>query len=128
MKYKGCIVKVLIVEDDELNQMVLSEMLNILFTDLEIEIESSAFSVLERDDLDAFDIILSDINMPKMDGMQLFSILKEERNFSKPILAITALAVDGERERILLHGFDGYIAKPIDLMDLQTTLTPYLKG
>ena len=121
-------MKVLIVDDDILNQIVLEEMLLMLFDGLDISVESSALDVLAREDLDSFDLVLSDINMPKMDGMQLYTALREDKNFTKPILAITALAVDGERERILFHGFDDYIAKPIDVSNLESTLIPYIKS
>jgi two-component system cell cycle response regulator len=61
------------------------------------------------------DLILTDILMPKMDGYQLLTQLRAVPHLAKTkIVAVTALAMVGDRERILGAGFDGYIAKPID--------------
>ena len=61
------------------------------------------------------DLILLDIHMPKMDGYEVASRLRNDpecRNI--PIVAVTALAMVGDRERLLTSGFDGYISKPIE--------------
>ena len=61
------------------------------------------------------DLILLDIHMPQMDGYEVVRRLKEHRDCGEiPIVAVTALAMVGDRERILASGFSGYIAKPID--------------
>jgi two-component system, cell cycle response regulator len=61
------------------------------------------------------DLILLDIHMPQMDGYEVVRRLREDCQFSKiPIVAVTALAMVGDREKILGSGFDGYIAKPIE--------------
>jgi two-component system cell cycle response regulator len=61
------------------------------------------------------DLILLDIHMPKMDGYEVASRLRNDPDFRKvPIVAVTALAMVGDRERLLASGFDGYISKPIE--------------
>lgn len=61
------------------------------------------------------DLILCDIHLPEMDGYQLLSKLKtDSKCCSIPIVAVTALAMVGDRDRVLRAGFDGYVAKPID--------------
>lgn len=61
------------------------------------------------------DLILLDIHMPQMDGYEVARRLKEDRDCREiPIVAVTALAMVGDREKILASGFSGYIAKPID--------------
>ena len=64
--------------------------------------------------------------MPMMDGFELHDILRKEHNFKKPIIAVTALAVSGDKERMLMHGFDDYISKPIDMNNLEDTVKKYI--
>jgi two-component system cell cycle response regulator len=62
-----------------------------------------------------FDAIVTDILMPEVDGFSLARSFKAEPKLQgKPLIAVTALAMAGDRERILSAGFDGYISKPID--------------
>jgi len=118
-------MKVLFVDDNELNRILMHDMLEILFEDMEIVICESANDVL-NEDLESFDIILSDIDMPVMNGFELYDELKNNRNFNKPIIAVTALAVKGDKERILMHGFNDYISKPIDIVFLEDTINKYI--
>jgi len=63
----------------------------------------------------ALDLILMDIHMPEMDGIQAAGILRgDPRTSAIPLVALTALAMKGDRERLMAAGFDGYIEKPID--------------
>ena len=117
-------MKILFVDDNELNRMVMEDMLEIVIDGAEVEVYESAKEVLSLD-VQSYDIILSDIDMPIMDGFTLHDILRKEHNFTKPIIAVTALAVCGDRERILMHGFDDYISKPIDINNLETTVKKY---
>ncbi|HFU74406.1 MAG TPA: response regulator [Helicobacteraceae bacterium] len=119
--------KVLIVDDDVINLMVLFEMLSIIFPNVQVTQYSSALEVLSDVNLTQYDLFLSDIDMPKMDGYELYTKLREEKHITQTVVAITALAVQGDRDRILLHGFDAYISKPIDMNDLQTILTPFIE-
>jgi two-component system, cell cycle response regulator DivK len=64
------------------------------------------------------DLILMDIQLPGMDGLQATALLKaDERTRSIPVIALTALAMKGDEERILAAGCDGYIAKPLAYKD-----------
>jgi two-component system cell cycle response regulator len=61
------------------------------------------------------DLILLDIHMPRMDGYEVARLLRKDSECSRiPIVAVTALAMVGDREKILASGFSGYIAKPLD--------------
>ena len=117
-------MKILFVDDNELNRMVMEDMLEIVLEGVTVETYDRAKDVLALE-IDSYDIILSDIDMPEMDGFSLYTALRE-RNFEKPIIAVTALAVNGDRERMLMHGFTDYISKPIDMMQLQETLQKYI--
>jgi len=62
-----------------------------------------------------FDAILSDVLMPGIDGFSLVQSFRSEPALQgKPLIAVTALAMAGDQQRILSAGFDGYISKPID--------------
>jgi two-component system, cell cycle response regulator DivK len=63
------------------------------------------------------DLILMDVQMPGMDGLEAMRILKsDERTSSIPVIALTAFAMKGDRERLLAAGFDSYIEKPVDYL------------
>jgi len=118
-------MKILFVDDNELNRMVMEDMLEIILGDAEIEVYESAQEVLELD-VNSYDVILSDIDMPVMDGFTLYNKLRDEHGFDKTIIAVTALAVSGDKERMLLHGFNDYVSKPIDMDELERVLKKYI--
>jgi len=117
--------KVLFVDDNELNRIVMEDMLEILFDEYEIETYESAEDVLALD-TSVYKIILSDIDMPKISGFELYDKLRNEHNYTNPIIAVTALAVSGDKEKMLMHGFNDYISKPVDINELETLLSKYL--
>jgi CheY-like chemotaxis protein len=75
------------------------------------------------------DIILLDMALPKMSGMEVFkNIRKDEKAKSIPVIAVTAKAMKHDKEEIASAGFDGYISKPIDAQTLIETIGTFLKG
>lgn len=69
------------------------------------------------------DLILMDIQLPGMDGLQATALLKaDEATRDIPVIALTALAMKGDEERIRAAGCDGYIAKPLDYRDFLATV------
>jgi len=121
-------MKALIVEDNEFNAIVLKDMMEILFPELEVDVHDSALHSLEIGNYEAYGVILSDIDMPGMSGFEFYTHLRETLHLSLPIIAVTALAVTGDKEKILMHGFDAYISKPIDLGELEMTLKPFIEA
>ena len=109
--------KVLIAEDNAVNRELLRELL-----------ESRGYSVSEacdgREALEAVrqtqpDILLLDIGMPILDGFALISKIREDpASATLPVLAITAYAMHGDREKIMNSGFDGYLSKPVNANSL----------
>lgn len=115
---------ILVVEDDKSNQMVIGQMLNKLGYH-NIKTASNGFEALKYLEKMSFDIILMDIQLPEMDGIDTTRIIREkERNTGKhvPIIALTAHALKGDKEKFLEQGMDGYLAKPIDSKLLKETL------
>jgi len=73
------------------------------------------------------DLVLSDILMPGIDGYELARRFKaDERLKAIPLIAVTALAMVGDRDRVLAAGFDGYISKPIDPLRFVTEIDSFL--
>ena len=69
------------------------------------------------------DLILMDIQLPGMDGLQATALLKADASTRNiPVIALTALAMKGDEERIRAAGCDGYIAKPLDYKDFLTVI------
>lgn len=105
---------ILYVEDNPDNRNLIRRVLNAEgYSVIEAVNATQAIEKLEKGGID---IILMDINMPDMDGYTLTAKIKAIETFSKiPIIAVTANAMRGDRERSLEAGCDGYIQKPIDI-------------
>jgi CheY-like chemotaxis protein len=113
--------KVLIAEDNGVNRELLRELLEI-----------RGYAVMEacngEEALDQIakvqpDILLLDLSMPVLDGFGTIERIRKNRSFrSLPVLAVTAYAMQGDREKILASGFDGYLSKPINPAALQQEL------
>ena len=73
-----------------------------------------------------YDLILMDDMMPKISGTETLKELKKILNFNTPVVALTANAIAGMKEKYLSEGFDDYISKPIDKKELERVLNKYL--
>ncbi len=115
-------MRFLLVEDEMFNLIVLEEMIKIFYPDAEIVTATNgqeAYTLLQGE---SFTLILSDINMPVMDGYGLIDKIKGELELTTRTIAVTAFAIQGDKEKILMAGFDDYISKPIDITELQRVL------
>ena len=75
------------------------------------------------------DLVLMDIQLPDIDGVEALGRLRsDERTRAVPVLALTAQAMEGDRERFLAAGFDGYLSKPVNIVDLVETVRRYGGG
>jgi signal transduction histidine kinase/CheY-like chemotaxis protein len=117
--------KVLIVDDVESNLYVASSLLAPY--GLTIETVMSGFESIEKlRKGNVYDIIFMDHMMPKMDGIETVKIIREV-GYTYPIIALTANAVAGQAKIFLENGFDGFISKPIDTYQLNSTLNKYIR-
>ena len=74
-------------------------------------------------------LVLMDIQLPDIDGLEALDRLRaDERTASVPVLALTAQAMEGDRERFLAAGFDGYLSKPVNIADFVATVKRYCEG
>ena len=105
--------RILVIEDNVANLELITYLLRAF--GYEVSTATDGSSGLERARADTYDLVLTDILMPQLDGFKLAQQFKcDSRLASTPLVAITALAMTGDREKILAAGFDGYISKPID--------------
>lgn len=116
-------LRVLIAEDNRLNQIVLREVLRALSIRSVTIVENGQLA-LEALEKAPFDLVLMDINMPVMSGDEAIRQIRASKAAfaTVPIFVVTANAMAGDRERYLQDGADDFVAKPIDLPDLQEKL------
>ena len=118
---------ILIIDDDTRNIFALTAVLKSRgFQVLSAAEMTDAFSILENNDSIA--IILMDMMMPGMDGYEAVKHIKKADGFKNiPVIAVTAQAMTGDKEKCLSAGADDYISKPVDVDALINTLKTYIK-
>ena len=118
--------KILLVEDNLQNKILVHEILVMNGHEI-IEAKNGIEAVKAAASGDPPDIVLMDIQLPEMDGVTAMRIIKsQERTKDVPVLALTASAMKGDEEKLLGYGFDGYLAKPIDIKKLIEKITDSL--
>ena len=118
--------KILLVDDNNLNLKVATKLLE-RYKATDIDCVDSGFECLDKiNNGNKYDVILLDDMMPKMSGIETFEKLKEIDNFNTPVVALTANAITGMREKYLSKGFDDYLAKPIEKNALITVMNRVL--
>ena len=129
----GSAGRVLVAEDNETNQLVTTELL--LRSGYECVVAVNGREVIERIARESFDVVLMDCQMPEMDGFEATTRLRmmetegtSARPGRTPVIALTANAVTGDRERCLDAGMDDYIPKPIDPVSMLATIAKYVAG
>jgi len=119
-------MRLLIVEDDVINQKVLSNILKISGIDITIANNGREAVNIVKESEESFDLVLMDINMPVMDGYVATQMIRLESEFDDlPIVAFTALALESEREKIFNSGMNAYLTKPINIGKLYTVFKMY---
>jgi two-component system cell cycle response regulator DivK len=119
--------RILVVEDNEKNMK--------LFRDV---LEASGYRVLEATTGEAAvelarsespALVLMDVQLPGMNGVDALARLRgDERTAAVPVIALTAQAMQGDRERFLEAGFDGYLSKPVDVVELVAAARDHCHG
>lgn len=118
--------RILIVDDSKINLKVANQILKPY--NFNVKLVESGYEALELMESQTFDLILMDIMMPKMNGVETLRRLKKMDGFDIPVVALTADAIEGMDEKYLSAGFDGYLSKPIDRYELDRTLKKFLGG
>jgi len=121
--------RVLYIDDNDDNRMLVRRILLASDYDFEFEESASGKRGIDMALANPPDLILMDISMPDMDGLTATGILRDAPHLAHvPIIALTANAMQGDKERTLDAGCDGYIRKPIDVDKLPDELMYYLRS
>ncbi|MFC1848919.1 response regulator [candidate division CSSED10-310 bacterium] len=119
--------RILLVEDNSINRQVASEILESVGIVVEEAINGDA--AVAAVESSTYDAVLMDVQMPVMDGNQATRIIRENpKNRELPIIAMTAHAMKGDREKCLEAGMNDYVTKPIDSKQLISVLARWLKA
>jgi CheY-like chemotaxis protein len=116
-------LRILLAEDNVFNQKVALGMIRRMGHD--VVIANNGLEAVELYSKNEFDLVLTDIQMPEMDGFQATGLIQEQQEKSGrkvPIIAMTAHSMAGDREKCLSGGMDDYIAKPIGRKDLEAAI------
>lgn len=117
--------KVLVVDDNTLNLKVAEKLLKDF--DLDVTLVSSGYECLDKiKDGEEYDLILMDDMMPKLSGTETLERLKTIKGFKIPVIALTANAISGMKEKYLQAGFNDYLAKPIEREELKRVFREFI--
>jgi CheY-like chemotaxis protein/anti-sigma regulatory factor (Ser/Thr protein kinase) len=119
-------VRVLLVEDDDANRTILGEFLRT--RGFEVEEAATGAEALDLAVCGPHDLVVLDIQLPGMDGFEVLARLRALPGRQPAVLALTALAMSADRERILAAGADAYLAKPAPLAALDVQIARLLTG
>src|SRR5690606_26496647 len=118
-------IQVLYIEDNSLNRRLVKKYLHNI--GLEMLEAIDGYSGVNIAKLEMPKLVLVDVNLPEIDGFEVLKLLRQETAFATiPLIALTANAMHGDRERCLDAGFDAYLAKPISRHELITALRNHL--
>jgi two-component system cell cycle response regulator DivK len=119
--------KILIVEDNQDSRELVAKVLK--NKGFEVVEAVDGEEAIQKANTEKPHLILMDISIPKIDGYEVTRRLKSQDEFTDiPIVALTAHAMKGDREKFIAVGFEGYISKPIDVREFPEQIRSYLKG
>lgn len=119
--------KLLIVEDNQDNRELAMKVLKNKGYEIIEAVDGE--EAIEKAISEKPDLILLDISLPKLDGYEVAKRLKSMKEFQDiPIVAFTAHAMKGDREKVIAEGFEGYIPKPINVREFPDQIRLYLRG
>lgn len=116
--------KVLVVDDDPLSIEYVVEMLTTCGFMAETAVNGE--EAVKKAQIEVYDLIIMDIELPGMDGVAATKIIKRKPGYEKkPVIALTAFAMKGDRERFLAEGFNEYFSKPVNVAEFMEVLKKY---
>ena len=106
--------KALIIEDDQVTRVLMRKMLEHI--DYEVDEAQNGIEGLANIEKSKYDVILLDIHMPEMDGIQMMTVVKE-RKLTLPVIVVSAYAVNEGKNKLLELGVNLFLHKPFDIKD-----------
>jgi CheY-like chemotaxis protein len=119
--------KILLVEDNPFNQLIARKFLEKWYAI--VETADNGLLALEKLTVNKYDLILMDIQMPEMDGIETTKAIRKHRDISLqqiPIIALTAVAMENDKEKLLKDGMNDYISKPFNPNELFKKIAKYI--
>jgi CheY-like chemotaxis protein len=117
--------RILVAEDNYANLELMREILDMQGHEI-IEARDGSEALLQAE-LASPDLILLDVNMPVLNGFEVLQRLRATPQLASiKVIALTAYAMRGDREKALQAGFDGYLTKPVDIQTLTETIETFL--
>ena len=113
-------LRILLAEDDAINQIVVLDMLEQL--GYQADSVNNGVEALQALDRGAYDVVLMDVQMPGLDGFEVTRRIRSAGGTHLHIIALTAHALSGDRERCLAAGMNDYLSKPVGMTELQEAL------
>lgn len=118
--------QILVIEDNPVNMELTVDLL--VACGYGVTPAEDAFVALEKLKQEKFSLILLDIQLPRMDGLELLSIIKNDENTKDiPVIALTAHSMRGDHERFIEAGCTDYISKPIDIKSFWSKVQYYIE-
>ena len=119
--------RILVVDDNPSNRKVITSFLEPAL--IRIDDVESGYEALEMLDIKEYDLVLMDLRMPKMDGVETLSKIREEYpGFSAPVVVLTADIMTGVKDRLLDSGFSDFLSKPVSSSSLLGIVRKYIPG
>lgn len=119
-------LNILVVDDNIMNQSLMKHMLT--QWDVGFDVVSNGEEAINKLQSEVYNVVLMDIQMPKMDGYTATYHIRNDLELDIPVIAMTAHAMAGEREKCLSHGMNEYIAKPVNDDDLFKLILKFVPG
>ena len=116
-------LRILVAEDHDINQLVILSLLQNM--GYKPELVESGTDVIARNESEVFDLIFMDVQMPGLDGLEATQIIRKSEGNQPIIIAMTANAMRGDREKCIEAGMDDYISKPFHRADLEAVIKQY---
>ncbi|MFA4935113.1 MAG: response regulator [Candidatus Methanoperedens sp.] len=112
------------VEDDPINMELVLEIIKSV--GFRVDAAVNGEEAVRKTEKEAYDLILMDIMLPGMDGIETTRIIKSKPGYKNtPVIALTAYAMKGDREKLLEKGFEDYVPKPLNVPELIEKLNKY---